>query len=107
MREFFRSWRRKTGVLALVIACFLMAGWIRSLVWKDSLVIWTDRYTAYHLHTTPHLMNCERMVQVGSSLGIMDDDLDVTVSFWYFAVPQTLLSAYLVLWQPRNRQVDA
>jgi hypothetical protein len=104
MHEFFRGWRRKTGCVILVVACFLMIGWIRSLVWRDSTIIRTDSDTAYHLFTTPHRLHCERMVWVGSSWGIMDDDLDVTLSFWYFAVSLTLLSAHLILWQPCKRQ---
>lgn len=30
MREFFRGWQRKVGVLTLVTACVLTAGWIGS-----------------------------------------------------------------------------
>jgi hypothetical protein len=35
MREFFRSWKRKIGVLMLVMACVLTAGWLRSLSGLD------------------------------------------------------------------------
>ena len=31
MSEFFRGWRRKFGVLTLLLACVLMGGWLRSL----------------------------------------------------------------------------
>ncbi|MDB5345087.1 MAG: hypothetical protein JWP89_3464 [Schlesneria sp.] len=31
MLQFFYGWRRKTGVVTLVMACALMGGWIRSL----------------------------------------------------------------------------
>ena len=37
MREFFRGWRRKIGVVALVMACVFMAGWVRSHSSDDSL----------------------------------------------------------------------
>lgn len=37
MREFFRGWRRKTGVLTLVMACVFAAGWIRSLSFRDEI----------------------------------------------------------------------
>ena len=30
MGEFFKGWRRKVGVLTLLIACVFAAGWIRS-----------------------------------------------------------------------------
>jgi hypothetical protein len=37
MREFFRGWRRKAGVIALGMACAFMAGWGRSLTLVDHL----------------------------------------------------------------------
>ena len=30
MGEFFHGWRRKVGIVTLVIACVFMAGWVRS-----------------------------------------------------------------------------
>lgn len=33
MREFFRGWKRKVGVVALVVACAVTAIWLRS--WTD------------------------------------------------------------------------
>ena len=37
MREFFRGWRRKLGVLTLGVAVVLMAGWVRSMTTHDWL----------------------------------------------------------------------
>jgi hypothetical protein len=31
MKEFFQPWRRKIGVVTLILACVLMGGWLRSL----------------------------------------------------------------------------
>ena len=31
MRDFFRGWRRKIGVVTLVMACLFLLGWVRSL----------------------------------------------------------------------------
>ena len=39
MREFFSGWRRKIGVLTLVMACVLMAGWVKSILAIDIAVI--------------------------------------------------------------------
>lgn len=39
MREFFKPWRRKLGVLVLVLACVLMAGWARSQRMIDELSV--------------------------------------------------------------------
>lgn len=37
MHTFFHGWRRKAGVITLMVACGLMGMWIRSLVCCDSL----------------------------------------------------------------------
>ena len=35
MGEFFRGWRRKIGVLTLLMACVFVAGWVRSSISRD------------------------------------------------------------------------
>jgi hypothetical protein len=35
MREFFRGWRRKAGLVTLVMACAVMAMWARSRFIND------------------------------------------------------------------------
>jgi len=37
--SFFHGWRRKIGVVTLLMACVLMAGWVRSLFFADSVTI--------------------------------------------------------------------
>lgn len=37
MREFFQGWRRKAGLLTLLVACLFMTGWVRSLVVQDRI----------------------------------------------------------------------
>lgn len=37
MREFFRPWKRKLGVVTLLLACAITAVWIRSLGVSDSV----------------------------------------------------------------------
>ena len=37
MGEFFKPWRRKIGLLTLLMACVFMAGWVRSEMKSDSL----------------------------------------------------------------------
>jgi hypothetical protein len=36
MREFFRGWKRKLGVVTLGLACVFAAGWVRSFRTEDS-----------------------------------------------------------------------
>ena len=35
MGEFFHGWRRKIGVVTLVLACMFTAGWVRSVLISD------------------------------------------------------------------------
>ena len=35
MREFFKGWRRKVGLAALVMACVVMGAWMRSQFTSD------------------------------------------------------------------------
>jgi hypothetical protein len=45
MGEYFRSWKRKIGVVTLLLACLFMSGWIRSLRTTDFIIfnsIWPN-----------------------------------------------------------------
>jgi hypothetical protein len=37
MGDYFKPWRRKIGVVTLVVACVFMAGWIRSFNFADAI----------------------------------------------------------------------
>jgi hypothetical protein len=39
VKEFFRGWRRKVGVVTLVMACVFMVGWARNYFIRDSVNI--------------------------------------------------------------------
>lgn len=39
MREFFRGWKRKAGVVTLLLACVFAAGWVRGLATEDCRVV--------------------------------------------------------------------
>jgi len=51
MREFFRGWKRKVGVVTLVMACAFAAGWMRSFMSNDKIVIHSERFGT-HLFTS-------------------------------------------------------
>ncbi|WP_157605455.1 hypothetical protein [Schlesneria paludicola] len=38
MRDFFRGWKRKIGVVTLLMACILSSFWIRSQAVEDALI---------------------------------------------------------------------
>lgn len=45
MRDFFKGWRRKAGVVALVMACATATLWIRSRSIQEQLRIPSDNFT--------------------------------------------------------------
>src|SRR5437016_951517 len=122
MREFFRSWRRKVGVVALVMACVLAASWIRSLAASDTVWIRIgDRYQVLHhcdggitldsyeipsafrevfpsfaRHSQGFGPDYEQPLAYVDSGGWM-------VPYSLLAIPMTLLSACLILWKPRPK----
>ena len=54
MREFFRGWRRKIGVVTLATACLLAFGWVRSLVIVDQVAVAID--ASGHFVTSPFVI---------------------------------------------------
>ena len=49
MGDYFKPWRRKIGVLTLVLACLFMAGWVRSLSQADTIALSGDNVTQNQL----------------------------------------------------------
>ncbi len=45
MGEFFKGWRRKIGIVTLLMACVFMAGWVRSLAMCDVFRFPTGQHT--------------------------------------------------------------
>jgi hypothetical protein len=131
MREFFRGWRRKVGCMTLVMACVVMGGWLRSLAcldefWLEGLgqyheliltdgsVHWIVRdgmwnldcsWTTYASHDRQARTKILEYLIRSEQYGLNPDH---HTSIWHFtilpvAIPLTLLSAYLILWEPRKR----
>lgn len=61
MREFFQGWRRKTGVVALVMACGLMGMWMRSRVIRDEVRIRKDDQNFYFFHSNQSQLSWARI----------------------------------------------
>jgi len=53
MRGVFHGWRRKTGVVTLVLACLCMGGWMRSTWVVNELLCVTDSQTLHAVYTCP------------------------------------------------------
>jgi len=54
MGEFFKPWRRKIGVMTLLMALVFMAGWVRSLVYNDDIRVFVGKQTVHELHSSPN-----------------------------------------------------
>jgi len=52
MGEFLRGWKRKIGVLTLVMACVFAAGWVRSLSFEDTLDVIVGNHMFHEFHST-------------------------------------------------------
>jgi hypothetical protein len=120
MQNYFHGWRRKTGVVTLLMACGLMGMWIRSLNRNDWVGLSANYKLVLLLHSSegeiwwqttqdPHDAPPYEPLWWGSSQHglvptlppIEDDDSravpTVCVPYWSIAIPFTLLSAYLIL----------
>ncbi|MDB5345260.1 MAG: hypothetical protein JWP89_3637 [Schlesneria sp.] len=125
MRTFFHGWRRKTGVVTLVVSCALMGLWMRSqlvgdtwcwsvghetevVISEDGMLSWwrlaTQRPVARFwnpgfVSQSPDGTRYATIGDWGVELGLSDS---LTVPYWPFVIPLTLLSGYLMLWKPRK-----
>ncbi len=50
MGDFFHGWRRKLGVVALLMACLITTAWVRSLRVEDRLVFFSAKNALQSLH---------------------------------------------------------
>lgn len=108
MHIFFYGWRRKAGVVALVMALALVCLWIRSGVayCSTSLRLHGSQYTLFS-----HNGGVTFWHQKETDFGYKETEwLTPSIvaqrpgcSYPVIVLPLTLLSAYLILWKPRKR----
>jgi len=150
MGDYFKPWRRKSGVVTLVMACVLSVAWARSRSVNDVLWIQSGNYREFSLlsgegtltvtygwpvevaeflksHSDYGWTTSEKgtasghrfrwWAPIGSYKGgryvqtapiwvpnhsAEQPLLHVWFEYWLFAIPLTLLSAYLLLSKPRK-----
>jgi hypothetical protein len=95
MGSYFKPWRRKIGVVTLMLACVLAANWICSAFAERCLNLF-----GIGLYFTPE---ATEVVTVNSMciVGIF------VVSHWLIVIPLTLLSAWLLLSKPRRPKMKS
>src|SRR5262245_25775563 len=93
MREFFKGWKRKLGVVTLGLACAFAAGWVRSYSEFDkieALGIWVMSVEGYFIF--------EQSMKEGIAI---TGQRSRAVPYWITVTPLTILASYLLLSKPR------
>jgi hypothetical protein len=119
----YRCWRRKAGIVTLVMACVVTISWVRSRIRDESAFVRMYKSAIFFHHENGRfLIWRDDMVNEGlpfswESGSIIDashastktkakwifNSHKVAGQHWALVVPLTLLSAYLLLWKPRKR----
>jgi hypothetical protein len=129
MRAFFRGWPRKTGCVVLVLAIAVAIAWARAFVRYDVVyfslghrqyqIISTEAGVALtswdysHPATQWRILDAAQFDDGGTGLllSYVESDFDgLNVSHselphWQLLLPLTLISAFLILWKPRKKDV--
>lgn len=126
MFEFFLRWRRKAGIVTLMMACGLTVMWMRSSIVIDAIlspmggrqhnvisfrnnITWScwdleyreAEYSGRAFPLAPELFHFI-MDQIDARRG-RPGFRQWVVPYWCLVLPSTLLSAYLLLWEPQKR----
>jgi hypothetical protein len=112
VREFFRGWRRKAGLLMLAMALLLTAAWMKSCRYYDRVRIQTDSacYCVQSMNGTVCMWRGSGRWFAGGAFGWSSVEIidwspiptDGYFQYWKLVLPLTLLSGYLILWKPRK-----
>lgn len=132
MREFFHGWRRKAGVVTLVIACAVTGMWVRSNSMDDE-IFFSIGNRRHRFRSADSQFSWAAWPEQGwthfhrASGRIEDRELELetppwalyatremppnsiiqwAIPYWYATTPPTLLSAILILWKPRKRKTS-
>lgn len=118
MREFFHGWRRKVGVVTLLMALAATTLWVRSVYLHDWVLLLDDEVSVESvggriivMHGRPHNVVGELLnwgsktneIDAAHTSYFMASRHRFVVPHWPIAIPLTLISAYLILWKPRKR----
>ena len=128
MHIFLHGWRRKAGVVSLVVACVSMGIWFRSTFKGDYLRQERGSISHVFISADGELKSLSwkssgqlkgNDISLGLSPGFLSKSYTTTVNelttsnvsfrefhlpYWSITIPLTLLSAYLILWKPRKCQ---
>lgn len=100
MREFYYGGRRTTGCALLITACVLMVGWLRSHILTEEIIAESSGDETYLIRS--HDGALRFVYRVWSARGGVREVEDLLIPYVAIALPSVLLSAYLILWKPRQ-----
>lgn len=103
MGEYFRGWKRKLGLVALVLACSFAAGWLRGVFrgelihLPNQLAIVNERHALslvkpQKMPNWPSFIHSQYRVWNGFELAPI-----LSVPYWSLVLPLTAVSAWFLL----------
>jgi hypothetical protein len=125
MWEYFKGWRRKLGVLTLVMACVFMTAWVRSRMLVDvvelpwiaivsnrgilSVVIreltGASSWRSRSLDLVPERQWDVLLWGFGLWRRQLYEATAIGIPYWFMTISLTLLSAWLLLSAPRVKNL--
>ena len=123
MGEYFKPWRRKIGVVTLVMACVVVAGWVRGRCVRDFVdsgrylpgsrgIVIDNNRDSFTLKTREGPTICLLPGgEINTVLPVSDAKVVlvtlIRIPYWSIFIPLTLLSAYLLFSKPRVEPATA
>ena len=115
MRTLIRGWRRKLGIVALMLALVAMGGWGLSLAGVETVEL-IPEINGMVFMNDGHAIGCygfgavttttETHIENGQPVERHGVDIELTslftVPYWALVIPLSLLAGYLLWFQPRS-----
>jgi hypothetical protein len=115
MGDFFHGWRRKIGVVTMLMALAFMTLWIRGYCEGDFIGFqnFTRTYFGFELASDSYSLalntvdwpqtthdDSSQFLSMMKQAGCVLLTRRAQVPHWMLVIPLTLISAYLLLWKP-------
>lgn len=120
MSNVFQGWRRKMGVVVLVLACVVMMGGLRSLVRRNFLRVSLNRWPDCEIQSFCGHVSVTFKNRRHAWINTVDWDSDAVgehnyarllanarksgeplIPYWLLVLALTLAAGWLILWKPR------
>ena len=111
MGDFFKPWRRKIGIVTLMLACVFAAGWVRSQYKADVFIMPLNESSNGVISSrngeiqwaTAEFNHIGKPYEPDGLTELKNLPTVLrSVPYWPIVIPLTLLSAWLLLSKPRQ-----